>query len=109
FKCLDQGARCDRCDWELNRKIQTDSIGLLLPEIQTQRELARFLKLRIRVDLAENDFDATVHALQTGYRLAQGVGEGPTLIQLLVGLALAAHFTQEVDEFVQRPGAPNLY
>ncbi|MDB5310293.1 MAG: hypothetical protein JWO38_4495 [Gemmataceae bacterium] len=109
FKSLDQGSRCDRCDWELIRKLHTDSIGMLLPEIQANRELARFQKLRIRADLAGNDFAAASRDLQTGFRLAKDVGEGPTLIQMLVGLAIAAVFTGEVDQFVQRPDAPNLY
>ena len=109
FKCLDQAARCDRCDWELTRKIQGDSIGLLLPEVQANRELVRFQKLRIRLDLAENKFDAAARNLQTGYRLAKDVGEGPTLIQMLVGIALAAIFTDAADDFIRRPGSPNLY
>jgi hypothetical protein len=109
FKTLDQGARSDRCDWQLNRKLDPDHLMLLLPEVQAHRELARFQKLRIRLDLAENDFDAAVQDIQTGYRLGKDVGEGPMLIQMLVGIAIAGVFTDTVDQFIQRPGAPNLY
>lgn len=109
FRTLDQGARSDRCDWQLTRKLDPDSLMLLLPEVQAHRELARFQKLRVRVDLAENDFDAAVQGLQTGYRLGKDVAEGPMLIQMLVGIAISGVFTNEVDQFIQRPGSPNLY
>lgn len=109
FEALDQGARCAHCDWELLRNLRADNIAVLLPEVQAHRELARFQKLRIRVDLAGNDFDAAARGLRTGFRLAKDVGEGPTLIQMLVGMAIAGVFVGEVDQFVQRPDAPNLY
>ncbi|HJZ55967.1 MAG TPA: hypothetical protein VKE74_13440, partial [Gemmataceae bacterium] len=109
FTALDRGAQCDRCDWELTRTLKIENIGTLLPEVQAQRELARFQRLRIRADLAENNFDAAARGLQTGFRLAKDVGEGPSLIQMLVGIALASIFTGETEQFVQRPDAPNLY
>lgn len=109
FRTLDMAAKADRCDWELNSRISVRNIDLLLPEVQTFRELARAQKLRVRVDLAENDFDDAVKNLQTGFRLGKDVGEGPTLIQSLVGTAITAIFLNEVDQLIQRPGSPNVY
>jgi hypothetical protein len=109
FRALDAAAKADRCDWELTSKLSVNNIDLLLPEAQTFRELARFQKLRVRVDLAENDFGDAVRNLQTGFRLGKDVGEGPTLIQSLVGIAITSIFLSEVEQLLQRPGAPNLY
>ena len=109
FRALDSAAKADRCDWELNSKMSVNNLDLLLPEAQTFRELARFQKLRVRVDLAQNDFDAAVRNLQTGFRLGKDVGEGPTLIQSLVGIAITSIFLHEVEQLIQRPNSPNLY
>jgi hypothetical protein len=109
FRTLDAAAKTDRCDWELSNRLSVQNIDLLLPEVQTFRELARFQKLRVRVDLAENDFDDAVRNIQTGFRLGKDVGEGPTLIQSLVGIAITTVFLNEVEHLIQRPDSPNMY
>ncbi len=109
FRTLDAAARADRCDWALNDRLTVGNVDLLLPEAQMFRELARAQKLRIRVDLAENDFADAVKNLQTGFRLGKDVGEGPTLIQSLVGVAITAVFLNEVEQLVRRPNSPNVY
>ncbi|QJW96251.1 hypothetical protein [Frigoriglobus tundricola] len=109
LRTLDAAAKADRCDWGLNGRLSVSNIDLLLPEAQTFRELARVQKLRVRVDLAENDFDAAVRNLQAGFRLGKDVGEGPTLIMSLVGVAITSIFLGEVEQLVQRPNGPNMY
>jgi hypothetical protein len=109
FRALDAAAKAERCDWELAQKISVNNLDLLLPEVQTYRELARFQRFRIRVDLAENDFDDAVRNIRTGIRMGKDVGEGATLIQSLVGIAVTAIFLNEVEQLIQRPNSPNLY
>lgn len=109
FRALDAASKCDRCDWEMNNKLTVGNIDLLLPEVQTFREVARFQKLRVRVELAENDTDAAVRNIQTGFRLGKDVGEGPTMIQSLVGIAITTIFIGEVEQLIQRPNSPNMY
>ena len=41
--------------------------------------------------------------------MAKNVGEGPTLIQLLVGLALQSIMLERVEDWIARPDSPNLY
>jgi hypothetical protein len=109
FRTLDLAAKADRCEWELNSRISVRNIDLMLPEAQIFRELARAQKLRIRVELAENNFDTAVRDLQTGFRLGKDVGEGSTLIQSLVGISITAVFLNEIDQLIQRPNSPNMY
>ncbi|MDY3559983.1 hypothetical protein R5W23_001182 [Gemmata sp. JC673] len=109
FRALDDAARADRCDWELGSKLSVGNIDGLLTEVQTFRELARFQKLRTRAALAEGKFDEAVRCIQIGMRLGKDVGEGPTLIHTLVGIAVASIFLGEVDHLIQRPGGPNMY
>ena len=109
FRTLDAAAKADRCDWALNDRLTVGNIDLLLPEAQMFRELARAQKFRIRADLAENDFADAVKNLQVGFRLGKDVGEGPTLIQSLVGIAITAIFLNEVEQLIRRPNSPNVY
>ncbi|HEY1192300.1 MAG TPA: hypothetical protein VGE74_32040, partial [Gemmata sp.] len=109
FRALDSAAKADRCDWELDTKLSVNNIDGLLTEVQAFRELARFQKLRARVALAEGNFDETVRHIQTGMRLGKDVGEGPTLIHTLVGIAVGSTFLGEVEHLIQRPNGPNMY
>jgi hypothetical protein len=109
FRALDRGARCDHCDWELTGTLKTNHIETLLPEVQATRDMSRFHLLRIKADLAENKFDDVAHGLQTGFRMAKDVGEGPTLIQMLVGLSLGNVYVGASEKLIGRPDAPNLY
>lgn len=109
FRMLDLAAKADRCDWELDSKISVRNVDLLLPQVQTFRELARAQKLRVRVALAENRFADAVRDIQTGMRLGKDVGEGPTLIQSLVGIAITAIFLNELEHLIARPDGPNMY
>ncbi len=109
FRALDAAAKSDHCDWELASKISVKNIDLLLTEVQTFRELARSQKFRVRVALAENDFASAVQHIQTGIRLGKDVGEGATLIQSLVGIAITSIFLNELEQLIQRPNSPNMY
>jgi hypothetical protein len=106
---IDQGARREYCDWGLAERLRMSGVNALLPEIQPMREAARLLALRARVEIAEDRFDRAAHTLRTGLALAKHVGESGSLICCLVGNAVAGVMAAEVDRFVQRPGAPNLY
>jgi hypothetical protein len=109
FRALNEAARCSHCDWQLIGKLSAETLDGHLTEVQKYRELARVLELRIRADLAENKFDDAARHIATGLRLGKDVAEGATLIQLLVGLAITAVFQGELDRWIERPDAPNLY
>jgi hypothetical protein len=109
LKEIDLAARRDYCEWELTPRLRKDGIGLLLPDIQAFREFAHVLYLRARFQILDGKFDDAAYTLQTGLSLARDVSNAPTLIQSLVGNALAALALKEVEQWVQTPGAPNLY
>jgi hypothetical protein len=109
LKEVERGARRTYCDWELNQRVREDGIGLLLPDVQGFRELASLLKLRARQELLAGKYDQAARTLQTGLALARHAAEGPTLIHGLVAVACASTMLSVVDDWVERPGAPNLY
>ena len=65
--------------------------------------------LKVRVELAEGNYAAAAHWLETGFGFSQHVGNGPFLINRLVGIACANQFSDCLLDFVQQPDAPNLY
>lgn len=105
---LDLAARRERCDWELPLR-ERDFVSLLLPEIQMTRCLARLLSIQIRLEIAEGQTDRALRGIQTGFALARHVAEGPTLVNGLVGIAIANLMDARLEELIQQPGAPNLY
>jgi hypothetical protein len=105
---IERGGRREYCDWQL--PIRTESLySILLPEVQQSREFARLVALRARVQVADGQYDEAVKTLQSGYALARNVARGPTLVQGLVGIAIAGMMDHCVFEMAQQPGAPNLY
>jgi hypothetical protein len=109
LKEVDLGARRTYCDWEMNDRMREDGIGLLLPDIDGFRDFARLLKLRARQELLASEYDKAARTLQTGFQLARHTVEGPTLIQSLAGVGITTTMLTVIDDWVERPGAPNLY
>jgi hypothetical protein len=102
-------ARLDAVNWELTNQARSDGVGLLLPDVQQMRLLTGVLKVRARGELARGELDAATQTLQTMFALAHTFNDQPTLIGSLVGMALAMVALNEIEEFVQQPGAPNLF
>ena len=107
FRAVEEGARSDHCDWQQGAG-PADVAGLL-ESVQGNREIARYLSLRARLELAEDRPGDAVRTLQTGFQLGQHVGEGDTLIQMLVGQAIAMVMVGRAEDVIRHPGGPNLY
>jgi hypothetical protein len=105
---LEIGARRRTAEWDYTLD-EPDPIGLLLPDLQAMRNYAPLMVLQVRAALAQKDFATAAHHLETGFAFCRHVAAGPTLIHKLVALALANQFAGAVADFVERPGAPNLY
>jgi len=109
LKTYTGAAHLDRYESETLPRLRADGINTLLPSVQLHREVVRQLALRHRVELAEGRFEDAIQTLQVLFRSAKDVGEDPTLIQMLVGLAISSTAIQEIEHWVQRPDSPNLY
>jgi hypothetical protein len=105
----DHAARLEYADWNILPQIRQDGFYLLIPEVQQIRALAMALVVRGRGQLVDKEFDGAVRTLQTIFAMARHLGEHPTLISGLVGAAIAQQGLNLLEEFVQQPGAPNLY
>jgi hypothetical protein len=106
---VDRGARRAYCDWEMTERLREQGIAMLLPDMQSMRQIARVLQLRARFEIFDAKPEQARHTLQTGLMLGRHVSEGPTLIQSLVGVAITTIMLNEVEQWIGRPDAPNLY
>ena len=105
---LELGATRKQAEWNYTFD-QGSVIDILLPDAQTMRRYVPILILKARVELAEGNFAGAAHWLQTGLAFSQHAGSGPFLINRLVGIACANQCLECVLDFMERPGAPNLY
>jgi hypothetical protein len=106
---VDRAARRAYCDWEMTERVRKEGIGVLLPDIQGMREFGRLLALRARFQMHDGKLNQAHYTLQTGFALSRHVSDAPMIIQSLVGNAIGQVMLVEVEEWVQRPDAPNLY
>lgn len=95
--------------WRLDDKEGISAIYFFLEEIQQSRQLARLLKLKIRLELAEGRYADAVETMQVGNKLARDVTAPPILICDLVGVAIATIINEEVIHLIGAPDSPNLY
>ncbi len=105
----DYAARLEYCDWNILPQMREQGYGLLLSEIQQIRMLPLALAVRCRGQLVDKDFDGAVHTLKTMFALGRHLGDHPTIISGLVGANIGGIALNVLEEFIQQPGAPNLY
>jgi hypothetical protein len=109
LKEVDLAARREYCDWELTDRLRKDGFYLLLPDFQGFREYAVLLALRARLELREGRIDKAVYTCQTGLALSRHAADAPTLINGLIGIAIANTMLGLVEGIIERGGSPNLY
>jgi hypothetical protein len=100
-------SRREWCQWDFS--CRTEGFEALLVPLAPQRNIARLLVLQIRLDISEGRFDEALENLQTGFGMARHIGNGPTLIQSLVGAAIANMMSKQIEYWVDTSESPNLY
>jgi hypothetical protein len=106
---VDEAARLLSSDWQIWFNVRRDGVATLLPEVQKMRELASVLKVRMRYEIKAGEFDKAAYSARTFYGLASSFETHPTLIALLVGIAIEIIGLNAVEEMIAQPGCPNLY
>ena len=65
--------------------------------------------MRFRAEIAQGRFDDAIRTAKTMFAMSRHLGEHPTLIGDLVGMAIAAVAIDHLEEMLDQPGCPNLY
>jgi hypothetical protein len=107
FKSFDSAARHEHCIWENHYK--TQGFDALLPHLRGMRDGARIIALRARLQMADGDYTAALHTLQTGFATARHLTPQSVLVQQLVAAAIARYMLDDLTEWVGSSNAPNLY
>ena len=107
FQYLDAGAQSERCTWEY--PVREDALHYVMPQLGEYRSLSRLLNIKARLEAHEGDFDKALKTLGNGISLGRDLGAGPSFVQHLVGVAVAATTAREIEGVIQEAGAPNLY
>lgn len=106
FHHLSLAAYCTDCDWEMPLE---DGFSMHLPNLSTFRYITKAMRLDIRLKIADGQTDQAMEKLQHCMQMGRNIAEGPTLVQNLVGVAIAAMSLREAEGLIQRPDSPNLY
>jgi len=94
------------CEWEMPLE---DGFSLRLPHLSTFRRIIFAMQLRIRLKIADGQTDQAMEILQQGFYMGRSIARGRTVIQDLVGTAIAALMFREVEGLMQTPDSANLY
>jgi hypothetical protein len=105
----DWAARLDKPDWQILQQLKNEGFFVLLPDIQQLRSLANALKVRFRAEVAMGRFDQALRTAKTMFAMARHLGDHPTFVGDLVGIAIASLALGPLEEMLEQPGCPNLY
>jgi hypothetical protein len=106
---LDVASRQSYCDWEFLNKLRRGGYSTLFGEIQKIRQIPQWLGARARLEMADGKPEQALETVKSILALARHLGEHPSVIGNLVGLAIAQIALNQLDDLVQQPGCPNLY
>ncbi len=105
LKAVAKATKCRQCNWpEWKPGEQTQNLNL-----QEYRRLAYVIRLWAKLEIASDGYEGAALALQTGFGMARHLGQAPTILEGMVGMAVGTLMCKEVEEWVQGDGVPNLY
>jgi tetratricopeptide (TPR) repeat protein len=107
LRLLQQAALSKECKWPV---VEPDQVtDKLTDNLSKYRQLAFILAVQGRLEIAQGQYDQAVATVRTGFVMARHLGQAPTLIQGLVGVAIGALMCAELEQLVQAPDGPSLY
>lgn len=108
LRALETGARRKHCHWQLEEYLSPQNTSLLLEDTVHYRRIMALLRLRLRYHLARGDLDAAWRDWQTGWQFGRDVAQSPTLIRMLLGIALLSQMLDAAHDWMQVPSGFNL-
>jgi len=103
FKCVAQAIKCRECKWP------AWTPGKPVAHANEYMRLRSALRLWARSEIAQENYEGAILALQIGFGMSRHFTQVPTLAQFATGISITAAMGREVGEFIQAPEAPNLY
>jgi tetratricopeptide (TPR) repeat protein len=103
LQLLEQATKCKQCDWPY---LDDDALS---ENLRKHRRILFLLALKVRLQIAQGQYDEAIGTMQAGFAMAKHLGADSSVVRGLVGIAVAAYVCRQIEQFVQKPDAPNLY
>ena len=103
LKCVARAVKCRECKWP------AWTPGKPVPYANEYDRLRSALRLWVRSEIAQENYEGAILALQIGFGMSRHFTQVPTLAQFTTGVTINAMMCREVGEFIQAQEAPNLY
>ena len=103
---LTQATRSKQCNWPFIKPGQAQQ--QLMGDLSKYRQFAFILDVQAKLQIAQGRYEKAGETLKTSLTMAKHLGDAPTLIQGLVGIAIAAVNQSRIEQWIQSD-APNLY
>jgi hypothetical protein len=103
LKLMTRAAKCKECNWPQWKP------GEQVENLTEYRKLAFILELWARLQISRGGHEGAAISIRTGFGMARHLGQGPTIIQGLVGAAVGGLMCQELEQYLQGQDSPNLY
>jgi len=103
LKLAVQATRCKECNWPEWKP------GGQIENLTEYRKLAYIVELWARLEISRGGYEGATIAIRTGLGMARHLGQGPTILQGLVGTAIGGIMCREVEQYLQGKDSPNLY
>ena len=102
---------CETCDWGVRFQDLRgmNAIEVRLMEFQETRDLARLLRVKARLAIAEKRFDDAIEAIRQSYQLSRNLASAPIFISGLISIAVRSITAESVMELISAEGSPNCY
>ena len=103
LQLVNQGAQCRSCDWP------PFDPNALPTNLAAYRQLAALVCVKARLEIVKSQYSEALSTLRAGMTAASHIGNAPSIVQSLVGIAMARMMLQQVEDIAQMPNSPNLY
>ena len=104
---VSQAARCKQCNWPFVKPGQVSQ--RFMDDLSKYRQFAFILDVQAKLQIAQGRYDQARETLKTSLTMAKHLGDAPTLVQGMVGIAIVALNQSRIEQWIQSDNSPNLY
>ncbi len=104
---LTQAARCKHCNWPFVKPGQVSQE--FMDDLSKYRQFSFILDVKTKLQIEQGQYDRAIDTLKTSLATARHLGNTTTLVQGMVGVAIAARNQSRIEQLIQSDNAPNLY
>jgi tetratricopeptide (TPR) repeat protein len=104
---LFQATRSKQCNWPFVKPGQVSQ--QFMDDLSKYRQFAFILDVQAMLQIEQGQYDQAKETLKTSLTMAKHLGDAPTLVQGMVGIAIAALNQSRIEQWIQSDNAPNLY